>query len=81
MTADAAEIAKLRASPDAGLAHMHMRMDLRRNTRLFVTRNVSDHIHVTVGNSQATLIIHPHAAERLIADMQAVLAGKDFAHD
>lgn len=75
------EVAKIAASPSRPLSHAHMRLDLHRDTSIYVVRNVSKHIHVTLGKNEATLIIHPHAARRLIADIQSVLDGKDFAHD
>lgn len=63
------------------LSHAHMRLDLRRDTRLLVQRSVTGHVHVTLGKDQATMILHPHAAVRLIADLQAVLTGADYAFD
>lgn len=65
--------------PDRGVCYSHIRLDLRRDTKLFVTRNVAGHLHVTVGQSDATLILHPHAAARLIADLQAVMDGAEFS--
>jgi len=66
----------------ARLGHSHIRMDLRRDTKLIVTTNVTaKHICIAVGHNEATIILHPHAARRLIADITAVLDGKDFAYD
>lgn len=69
------------ARPDRGVALSQVRIDLRRDTRLFVTRNVNGHPHVTIGQNDVIMILHPHAAKRLIADLQAVLDGAEFAHD
>jgi hypothetical protein len=60
------------------LIHRHVRLDLGRGTRIFAQPNVNKHVHVTLGDSEATLILHPHAARRLIKAMTAVLDGKDF---
>jgi hypothetical protein len=72
---------KLPIEATRGVAHINVRLDVRRDTRLFVTHNVNKHLHVTVGGDAATIILHPHAARRLIADLQAVLNGAEFAHD
>lgn len=68
-----------RAEADA--SWIELRLDARRDTRMFVQRNVEGHVHVTLGNhGKATLILHPHAANRLIANIQAVLDGAEMAH-
>ncbi len=72
---------KLPIAAERGVAYINVRLDIRRDTRLFVTHNVNIHIHVTIGGDAATVILHPHAARRLIADMQAVLDGAEFAAD
>lgn len=73
------DIEKL-ARADAEASWIELRIDARRDTRLFVQRNVGGHVHVTLGkNGKATLILHPHAARRLIANIEAVLAGAEFA--
>jgi hypothetical protein len=65
--------------PDAEASWIELRIDARRDTRLFVQRNVDGHVHVTMGkNGKATLILHPHAAKRLIANIEAVLGGAEF---
>ena len=74
-------IEAIRDAPDRPLSHAHMRLDLRRDTRMSVVPNIDRHVHITLGRDQATLIIHPHAARRLIANIQQVLDGKDFACD
>ncbi len=49
---------------DARSSYTHIRMDLPRDARMMVTRNVpAGHVHITIGRSEATLIIHPHAAK------------------
>ncbi len=73
-----ADIEKLPVKNDRGASYVHMRIDCARNTRAIVTRNVQKHIHITLGQD-ATLILHPHMANRLIIAMQAVLEGKDFS--
>lgn len=66
----------------ARASYTHVRMDLPRDARMMVTRNVTaKHVHITLGQSEATLIIHPHAAKRLIANIAAVLEGEDFSCD
>lgn len=69
---------KLGPRPSKGCSYTHTRLDVPRDTRLFVTRNVNGHVHITIGN-EGTLIVHPHAANRLAADIQAVLAGEEFS--
>ena len=53
------------------------RIDLARNTKILAQPNVNKHVYVTIGD-QVTMILHPHAARRLIKAMTAVLDGKDF---
>lgn len=76
--AKGAGIARIKMRPEKGCSYMHARLDVRRDTRIFVTRNVNGHVHVTIGN-EGTLILHPHAANRLSADINAVLAGEEFS--
>lgn len=64
--------------PSAKASYVHVRVDVQRDTRLSVGCNLSGHPHVTIGD-EATLILHPHAAERLVADLRAVLDGAEFA--
>jgi len=66
---------------DARLSHAHMRLDLRRDTRIMAVPNVQGHVHITLGQNEATLILHPHAARRLAANITALLEGADLAHD
>ena len=68
------------ARPKGGISSYRLRADCARDTQVLVQRNVNGHVHVTIGNSEATLILHPHAAARLVANIQAVLKGEDFAH-
>jgi len=75
------DITRLHPAPDGRASNISVRMDLPRDVSFFVQRNVMKHIHVTIGKGQATLIMHPHAAERLIADLRAVLDGKEIAYD
>lgn len=71
-------IKKLPVENNRGASYSHMRLDCGRSTRVVVTRNVQKHIHITLGQD-ATLILHPYMAGRLISAMQKVLDGKDFA--
>lgn len=66
---------------DAGPSWIALRIDARRDTRMFVQRNVSKHVHVTIGKggAEAVLILHPHAAKRLVANITAVLDGAEHA--
>lgn len=70
---------KLIRTPNAPLQHMHVRIDMARNTKLLVTKNVNGWPHITVGD-WATLIMHPHFAKRLMASLAAVLDGEEFTH-
>jgi hypothetical protein len=72
------DLAKVGPRSDKGCSHVHVRLDARRDTRMFVCRNVNGHVHITIGN-EGTLILHPHAANRLAADIAAVLAGEEFS--
>lgn len=73
-----ADIAPIGASPNQRCSHVHVRLDARRDTRMFVTRNIDGHVHLTIGN-EATLILHPHAATRLVANLRAVLSEEEFS--
>lgn len=83
MTTDTVEVTQADRlhRADAPVARSYVRLDLARNTRLSVTRNVNGHVHITVGQNEATLILHPHAAKRLIANIGALLEGEDFTHE
>lgn len=72
-------IEQLHDRPRAGLSYSHIRIDGRRDTEVFVIRNVSNHVHITLGKNEATLILHPHMAQRLVANIQAVLEGTESA--
>lgn len=72
------EIPRIGERADKGCSYVHARLDIRRDTRIFVTRNVDGHVHITIGR-EGTLIVHPHAANRLAADIAAVLAGEEFS--
>lgn len=54
-----------------------MRCDAGRDTRILVSRNANGHPHIQIGGN-VTLILHPHAAKRLIAGLQEIEAGEDF---
>jgi hypothetical protein len=58
-----------------------MRLDIARDTRIFVIPNIDGHVHITLGKNDATLILHPHAARRLIANIGAVLETGGFASE
>jgi hypothetical protein len=68
-------------SPNADLKLSHLRIDLARDTRIHVQRNIDGHIYIALGKREATIIIHPHAAQRLCNNITDVLDGKEFAHD
>jgi len=72
------EIEALPREIDGPLLLHSSRIDVSRSTRIFACPNVDGDVHVTFGNNQATLIMHPHAARRLMKAMAAVLDGKDF---
>lgn len=68
--------------PQSGLTWAQMRADVTRDTRMIVQRNVAGHFHITFGNGGGlTLILHPHAAKRLIANMTAVQDGAEYGAD
>lgn len=76
------KVARIPNETRAGATYAHVRLDLPRDASMFVTRNVAaKHVHITLGKNDATLIIHPHAAKRLIANIAAVLDGKEFASE
>lgn len=75
---DYAEPAKLH-QPDAEASWIELRLDARRDTAMFVQRNVLGHVHVTLGrHGKAIVILHPHAARRLVNNINAVLNGAEF---
>lgn len=69
------------AKADQQLHRLTVRMDAYRDTRILVQRNVNKHIYVTIGKEQATLILHPHMANRLAKNILAVLKGEDVSYD
>lgn len=69
------------ARPDEQLSRLSVRLDAYRDTRILVQRNVNKHIHITLGREQVTLILHPHMAGRLAANILSVLKGEEMAHD
>ena len=75
---DDTKLNKLPVKNDRAASYAHIRLDCARNTRVTVTRNPQKHIHITLGHD-ATLILHPYMAERLIAAMRKVLDGADYA--
>lgn len=54
------------------------RLDLARNTAILAQRNVNKDVYVTLGKNQVTMILHPHAARRLMKAIEAVLDGKEY---